>query len=90
MDLALEIITEKPQRTEIWNLKNRKCQETFKNITSSTNEFTDCFKNELPLQKQIENWKSTLKKHIGRAFTKVRIRNKPKTQKVPEKIKSIS
>ena len=58
----------------------------FKNITSFTNEFTNCFQNKLPLQKQIENWKSTLKKHIGRAFTKVRIRNKPKIKKVPENI----
>ena len=86
MDVALEIITEKPKRIEIWNLKNKKCQEMFKAITSNTSEFTNCFQNEFPLEKQIENWKSTLKKHIGLAFKKVRIRNKSKSQKLPPNV----
>ena len=55
IDLALEIVTEKPKRVEIWNLKNLKGQETFKNITSNTSDFTKCFQNGLPLQKQIDD-----------------------------------
>ena len=40
IDLALEIVTEKPKRMEIWNLKNKKGQETFRSITENTNLFS--------------------------------------------------
>ena len=89
IDLALEIVTEKPKRTEIWNLKNKKGQETFRFITENTDAFSQCFQNELPLQKQIKNWKSILSKVIGKAFKKIRIRNRPKIQNIPPKLQNL-
>ena len=71
MDLAIEIITEKPKRTEIWNFKNKKNQETFKKLTSETNEFSFCFQNELPVLEQFENWRNTLNKYLRKASKKV-------------------
>ena len=88
MDLALEIITEKPKRTEIWNFKNHEDQETFKLLTSETNEFSNCFQNELPVLKQFEDWKNTLNRYIRKAFKKVRIKKRSKNLDVPSKIQS--
>ena len=56
LDLDLEVISEKPQRREIWNFKNKECQEKFKMQTSQTKDFSNCFQNNLPIIKQIENW----------------------------------
>ena len=57
IDLDLKIITEKPKRCEIWNFKSKESQDTFKKQTSETKDFSDCFTDELPLMKQIDNWK---------------------------------
>ena len=89
MDLALEIITEKPKRTEIWNFKNHEDQETFKLLTSETNEFSNCFQNELPVLKQFEDWKNTLNRYIRKAFKKVRIKKRSKNLDVPSKSRVI-
>ena len=89
IDLALEIVTEKPKRMEIWNLKNKKGQETFKSITENTNLFSKCFQNGLPLKKQIEEWKNILFRFIGKAFKKIRIRNRPKIQDIPPKLRKL-
>ena len=78
MDLELKVITKKPVRNEIWNFKCRESQEAFRKQTSDTDLFTNCFENELPLMKQIENWKIVLNRSIKEAFKKVRIKNNPK------------
>ena len=78
MDLELKVITKKPVRNEIWNFKCRESQEAFRKQTSDTDQFTNCFENELPLMKQIENWKTVLNRSIKEAFKKVRIKNNPK------------
>ena len=80
MDVKLQIIPEKPLRREILNLKNRKYQEIFKSNTTNTNEFTNCFENDLSLEIQIQNWRKILKKHCHRAFKKVRIKEKPQNK----------
>ena len=45
-------------------------------MTSETNNFSNCFKNELSLDKQIENWTQILNKTIKENFKKVRISKK--------------
>ena len=76
MDLDLQYISEKPKRREIFNLKNKKSQAIFKSITSSTSEFSECFNNDIPFEKQIENWRFVLKSHCQQAFKKIRIKDK--------------
>ena len=87
MDLALQIRNKKPKRCEIWNFNDKKGQQAFKNMTSETNELTNCFENDLPVLKQIENWKSILIKCIRKSFKKVRIRKKSKPFDVPAKVR---
>ena len=42
MDLDLKVISEKPERREIMNFKDKDGQATFRKITSETNELTNC------------------------------------------------
>ena len=76
MDLNLEGIHEKAERVEIFNFKEEKACETFKALTSETEEFTKCFSDELSLEKQINNWEQVLKNFCGKSFKKIRIRRK--------------
>ena len=43
MDLNLKIMHEKPARDELYNFKNKEAQIKFKNLTSETKDFTNCF-----------------------------------------------
>ena len=54
MDVNLQIITEKPERREIYDFKNRESQAAFKENTSKTREFSDCFETDQPLLEQVE------------------------------------
>ena len=82
IDLDLKIITEKPKRREIWNFKSKESQDTFKKQTSETKDFSDCFTDELPLMKQIDNWKKLQNSHLNNAFRKVRLKGKRKIKPV--------
>ena len=79
MDLEIETVEEKPAREEIFNFKDLESQELFKNLTSDTKAFTNCFNNEKPIEEQIENWRKTLKNFCHKAFKKIRIkRSRPR------------
>ena len=76
MDVNLQLITEKPVRREIFNFKDKESLEAFKDITSRTEEFSDCYNDDQPLLKQVEQWREVLKSHCQRAFKKIRINKK--------------
>ena len=82
MDLDLKVESAKPERNEIYNFKEKEGQIKFKQITSNTSEFTDCFKNEKPLLEQVENWENVLKTACKKAFKKIRIKSR---QRMPQK-----
>ena len=76
MDVDLKIVSEKPERLEIYNYKDEESQEKFKMLTSETDEFTNCFKNDKPLQKQVDDWFKVLKTFCQKSFNKIRIRKR--------------
>ena len=76
LEIDLKMKLTKPVRKEIFNFQNKESQETFKNITSNTKDFSKCFENNEPLLKQIENWRDVLKSKCQTAFKKIRIRKK--------------
>ena len=79
MDVNLSFLTEKPERRELLNFNDSNGQDIFRNKTSNTSDFSECFKNDLPLAKQIENWRSVLQSYCKQSFKKIRInRNKMK------------
>ena len=88
IDLDLKIVTEKPKRREVWNLKNKKSQQIFRTSTSNTEDFTGCFDNDLSLKSQIENWRKTLHKHMNKSFRKIRI-NEKKPKPLPPEISKL-
>ena len=90
MDVKFEVITEKPVRKEIWNLKCPESQKALKKQTSETKEFSNCFQNELPLITQMEKWKNVLNENIKLTFKKIRIKNSQKVLIQPEMSKLIS
>ena len=76
LDLNLKIGKERPERKEMFNFKDKNCQEAFKINTSETEDFTDCFNGEAPLNEKINNWKRVLMSHCSKAFKKIRIRDR--------------
>ena len=86
MDCDLEIINEKPERLEILDFKNKEAQGNFKNLTSNTKDFTNCFPTKnVPLIKQVENWRQILKAYCNKSFKKIRIK-KMKLKPINKKI----
>ena len=63
-----------------------KCREKFKMQTSQKKDFSNCFQNNLPIIKQIENWQKVFQLCVRSLFRKVRImrkkRLKPKISEV--------
>ena len=51
MDLDIEIEAERPERFEIFNVKEEEAQAKFKYLTSDTKDFTNCFEDDIPLLK---------------------------------------
>ena len=52
LEIALQYSSRKPDRQELFNLKNRTCQEAFKDETEFNEELLKCFDNELPIEVQ--------------------------------------
>ena len=61
VDVDLKVVTENPERREIFKFKNKDAQERFKKYSSQTKQFFNCFRNDLPVLNQIEKWKEILK-----------------------------
>ena len=64
MDVNIEFKSEKPEREEIFDYKNKESQEKFKALTTQTNEFTRCFESNKHLEIQIDDWMKTLRKFV--------------------------
>ena len=77
LELKLEFSAIKPERIEMFQFKDEVAQGVFKRLTTDTNEFTDCFKNDLEFEVQATNWRKMLNNFFHKAFKKVRITNKP-------------
>jgi hypothetical protein len=90
LDINLQLISEKPDRNEIFNFKDPESQLKFKYITTNTNKFSNCFDNDDPLQKQIENWRGALKSSCYESFKRVRINKKKPLKPLDPKISSSS
>ena len=76
MKVSLMVKSEKPEKIEILNYRNKNSQIRFKENTTKTSEFSDCLKSNLSFSKKIQNWKHILEKHCKTAFPIIRIRKK--------------
>ena len=64
------------ERVEIFQFRSKESQQLFKNLTTNTSEFTDCFTNNLSFEQQSTNWRQVLDNFFQKAFKKIRITNK--------------
>ena len=60
INLDLKILPIKPTKIVVYNFKDEGAITIFKNNTTDTNNFTNCFNSMLSLQDQCKNWKNTL------------------------------
>ena len=75
--LNLQFSRIRKERVEIFQFKSKEAQQLFKNLTTNTSDFTDCFKNNLSFEQQSTNWRQVLDNYFHKAFKKIRIMNKP-------------
>ena len=66
------------ERKEIFNFKNRDCQEVFFNLTEHSTSLRDCFQNSSSIEKQGKKWFKTFKGMFSTSFKKIRITKKQK------------
>ena len=76
LHMNLKFIAQKPQRTETFNFKNAESRYFFKDITTDTSEFSNCFLSNETFQTQVKTWEHTLKDHVVQAFQKIRSRKR--------------
>ena len=70
------------QRKEVYRLRNPEELQAFKEKTSHTKVFTQCFEKQGDVKKQGEEWIKLLLKSIRSSFKKIRIKSQP-NQKDP-------
>ena len=75
VEFNLEINKRKPDREEMFNLRNKDCQKVFKEETEKNPELLDCFNNCLPVDVQSKRWFKRFKSLLYKSFKKVRIVN---------------
>ena len=71
----------KQDRIEIFEFRNQESQMLFKKLTSDTQEFSNCFNNDLDFEIQANNWRKLLNKYFHKSFKKVRISKKSSKKK---------
>ena len=78
MELSLNIPKMRMDRTEIYNFKNRECQEIFFDLTNNSTKLTRCFETNENIQKQGRKWFKNLNGLFQQSFKKVRITSNQK------------
>ena len=76
MEVKLEAKPTKKEKIEIYNFEDTESQLKFKDNTSKTNVFTECFETMQPVLLQCDKWLSHVNAHVERSFTKIRIRSR--------------
>ena len=74
LKLDLKVNPVKPSKILIYNFRNQKGQEIFKDSTTNTKDFTRCFMSDEPVDAQAEKWIKVLFAHCAKSFPKIRIK----------------
>ena len=73
MNVDLQAFPCKKEKKEMLNFKDEEGQNIFRDITTNTSSFTDCFTNEHKVSKEAEEWMTVLKTHAKKSFKTIRI-----------------
>ena len=74
------------KRPGILNFKNTECHKTFKEMTHKTIDIHNCFEGNVPNAIKFSKWKRVLNTYCGRAFRKIRVRQKKLVRNGTEKL----
>jgi hypothetical protein len=77
-DFNISVPKRKPERLELFNLRNKECQEMFSKETNENIQLVECFENDLPLEIQSRNWLKTFNTILYKCFRKIRVVNNEK------------
>ena len=77
-DFNVSIPKRKPDRIELFNLRDKKCQEIFSQETEINPELFQCFDSHLPFEVQCKIWLKNFNSILYKCFKKVRITNNKK------------
>ena len=69
-------ISQKKPRVEVFNVKNKECQEVFRKETEQNAKLKQCFASEESFQIQSDRFFKTLKSVVHKCFNKVRVGTK--------------
>ena len=78
LELKMQVNLQKPDRVELFNMRNKVCQEAFKEETDNNTKLLECFSNDLPVKTQCSRWFRTLNNILHKCFRKVRVVNSQK------------
>ena len=85
-DFDISVPVRKPDRVELFNLRNKNCQKLFTKETEENTTLLECFENNLPLDTQSRNWLKTFNSILYKCFKKVRVVNNEKKKNGNDKI----
>ena len=78
MEFDLKVCQRKPEREEMFNLRNKTCQEAFKEMTENNKKLLECFTNDSTLEFQSKKWNKLFNSILFKCFRKIRIVKKKK------------
>ena len=84
LELDIQFSYKKLERKEMFNLKNKECQEAFKVETEINQDLLKCFSNELPFQVESKQWLKTFNSILYKCFKKVRICESKKKKEISQ------
>ena len=87
LEMELDVGKSSPERQEIFNFRNKVCQETFYEETDKNEEILDCFKTELPFKVQSMKWKKSINNILHKCFRKIRISKRKEVSKTDNLLK---
>ena len=84
LELNINIHKEKQHdKVEVFNVRNKHCQNIFHDFTSKEGRFTKCFEAyDETIDVQFNKWTHTLDKSIHACFKKIRVNQKTKRSKI--------
>ena len=89
-EFNISIPKRKPDRIELFNLRNKKCQEMFTEESGTNTQLVKCLENEYPFGVQCKMWLKTFNSILYKCFKKIRIvddykKNEPKGTLINER-----
>ena len=87
LEMEMDIGKTKPVREQIFNLRNKTCQEAFYEETEKNQELLNCFTNQLPFDVQSMKWKKEINNILHKCFRTIRITKKKEMNKTDNLLK---